>query len=130
MHRTVTILNLQVVILVFNFRKEKSYSEETMEKVCDGCKSRRSDLTDKELALFGAASNGHQNCMEVLLNAGADVNAIEHQYNTVLAVASAKGNPECVKLLLKAGADVNGSGEWLDYRALMAASGSGQAECM
>ena len=101
-----------------------------MEKVCDGCKTRRSDLTDKELALFGAASNGHQKCMEVLLNAGADVNAIEHQYNTVLAVASAKGNPECVKLLLKAGADVNGSGEWLDYRALMAASGSGQAECM
>ena len=130
LHRTATTLNLQVVILVFNFRIEYSYSEETMEKVCDGCKSRRSDLADKELALFGAASNGHQNCLEVLLNAGADVNAIEDRYNTVLAVASAKGNPECVKLLLKAGADVNGSGEWLDYRALMGASGSGQAECM
>ena len=49
-----------------------------MEAVCDWCKTRRSDLTGKELALFGAASKGHQNCMKVLLNAGANVNAIEY----------------------------------------------------
>ena len=101
-----------------------------MEKVCDSCKTRRSDLKEKESALFEAASNGHQNCMEILLNAGADVSAVEYEYNTALAVASSKGRTECIKLLLNAGADVNGSGRHGDYRALMAASASGQAECV
>ena len=72
-----------------------------------------------------AAINGHVECLQALLNAGADVNYVNSKNeNTALALAAANGKDQCVELLIKAGADVNNA----DYKgntALMLASGHG-----
>ena len=59
--------------------------------------------------LFLAASNGHVNCMVLLLAAGALVNAKvgKRKHCTPLLIASVKGHHVAVKLLARAGADVN-----------------------
>ena len=45
--------------------------------------------------------------MEILINAGADVNGYDRHGNTPLSAATEKGHAQCVKLLIEAGADVN-----------------------
>ncbi len=80
-------------------------------------------------ALIEAAKNGHSECVEVLLKAGADVN---HPYGcdwTALIEAARKGHTECVDLLLKSGANVN----WADQAgstALIEASRGGHTGCV
>ncbi len=59
----------------------------------------------KDTPLMRAVRQGHENCVDLLLEAGADVNA---GYRCPpLALAAMKGGKDCVDLLLKAGADVN-----------------------
>ena len=54
-----------------------------------------------------AISYGHAEIVNVLLNAGANVNAKNNIGYTALEVAIRKGHTEIVNALLKAGADVN-----------------------
>ena len=61
---------------------------------------------DKNSALANAASEGHEECIRSLVEAGADVNT-KLGNCTVLFVVSWSGLHESVELLLKAGADVN-----------------------
>ena len=59
-----------------------------------------------------AAEEGHTGAVELLLNAGADVNARTFlEKRTPLHRAAMFGNPAAVDLLLKAGADVDLSPE-------------------
>lgn len=57
-------------------------------------------------ALILAAQHGHAGCVEVLLAAGAKVDAIDRKEKTALICASQEGHLDCVKILLAAGADI------------------------
>lgn len=52
-----------------------------------------------------SAANGHDKCVQILIDHGADVNAKDRFDVTALHMASEKGNYLCVKALLDASAD-------------------------
>ena len=57
-------------------------------------------------ALHEAAYSGYPNIVQMLIDAGADLNVAESEYGyTPIATAAFKGHPDVVKLLLDAGAD-------------------------
>lgn len=58
--------------------------------------------------LFLAAKGGYAAVLEVLIGAGADVNASNSTGSTPLMLAAASGNTDAVNLLLDRGANVNG----------------------
>jgi ankyrin repeat protein len=55
--------------------------------------------------LHSAAAAGQREVCEVLLDAGADVNAVQHGGYTALLEARQNGNEELARLLLERGAD-------------------------
>ncbi|XP_053719121.1 ankyrin repeat and SOCS box protein 3-like isoform X1 [Synchiropus splendidus] len=57
--------------------------------------------------LFVAAQYGRQECLEILIKSGADVNAQAADLATPLMIASQEGHSACVDLLLDQGADPN-----------------------
>ncbi|KAF3165410.1 hypothetical protein TWF788_000761 [Orbilia oligospora] len=76
-------------------------------------------------ALNTAVSNLDCEMIKVLLNNGADINAINQDHGTALYVAArmAQANPDVIKLLLNFGAEINAQGGEHGY-ALSAAVGS------
>ncbi|WP_133134896.1 ankyrin repeat domain-containing protein [Legionella nautarum] len=62
---------------------------------------------ETNLALIYATDKGHFDIIEVLLNHGAELNAIECPRGTALMIAVANGHYDMVDFLLKKGADVN-----------------------
>jgi ankyrin repeat protein len=58
-------------------------------------------------ALHNAAAQGHERIALQLLDAGADVNALDWQGNTPLTLAAFAAQPKLVKLLLSRNADPN-----------------------
>ena len=60
-------------------------------------------------ALIQAVGLGSIECVNLLIEAGVDVNASHEDYSskTALLVAATKGSSNCIELLLKSGADVN-----------------------
>lgn len=56
-----------------------------------------------------AAANGHQDCITLLIEAGADVNATDEYGGTPLHLSSEKGFTDCISVLVAAGAHVNAS---------------------
>ena len=65
------------------------------------------DWFDFEEKLIGTAVLGCDNCLALLIRAGADVNEVDVINCTALMKASKYGHLGCVSLLLEAGADVN-----------------------
>ena len=59
------------------------------------------------VSIFRAASDGNVTAVQNLLNAGADMNAREHEGETPLMYAAVAGKNEVVKLLLDRGAAIN-----------------------
>ena len=57
--------------------------------------------------LTAASSEGHTECVKLLVDSKADVNAKDKDSTTSLMAASARGHFEVVELILAAGADVN-----------------------
>ncbi|XP_038592038.1 ankyrin repeat and SOCS box protein 3 isoform X2 [Micropterus salmoides] len=57
--------------------------------------------------LFVAAQYGQQQCLEILVNAGANVNTQAADLATPLLIASQEGHQACVDFLLDHGADPN-----------------------
>ena len=107
-----------------------------MRGLCKQCKIsprmwawKGSCVTRPEGILSNAADEGHPNCIEISLRAGANVNRLFDVYNygTALMTTSQKGYLQCVKLLLKEGANVN---EWNSsgHTALIFAARNGHAE--
>ncbi|XP_068585382.1 ankyrin repeat and SOCS box protein 3 isoform X2 [Cebidichthys violaceus] len=72
-------------------------------------------LDDHKISpLFVAAQYGQQECLEILVNAGANVNTQAADLATPLLIASQEGHQACVDFLLDHGADPNRacSHEW------------------
>ena len=64
-----------------------------------------------EEPLICAAETGHESCVEIFLDKGADVKTDITDCFTALISASQNGHIICMKLLINAGADVNQSYE-------------------
>ncbi|CAJ1081359.1 ankyrin repeat and SOCS box protein 3 isoform X5 [Xyrichtys novacula] len=65
-------------------------------------------LDDHKISpLFVAAQYGQQECLEILVNAGANVNTQAADLATPLLIASQEGHRACVDFLLDHGADPN-----------------------
>ncbi len=82
-----------------------------------------------DMALIEACILGQDRCAKVLLEAGADVNARLSDFSTALIQASSRGYIGCLTVLLQAGADVNikaTSGR----TALTEASQAGYVDCV
>ncbi|KAJ8365242.1 hypothetical protein SKAU_G00140730 [Synaphobranchus kaupii] len=57
--------------------------------------------------LFVAAQYGQRRCLEILADAGANVNCQSHDLATPMLIASQEGHLDCVEALLDRGADPN-----------------------
>jgi ankyrin repeat protein len=82
--------------------------------------------------LIRAAQQGHEQCVDILIEAGADVNyARGKDGSTALIMASQKGHHEVVRSLVRAGADVNlaKTDEYADSPLIMAAH-QGHVQCV
>ena len=80
-------------------------------------------------ALFISALNGQEDCIRVLLDAGADVN-VKDLFNgdTALIKSTLVRNVGCVSLLLQAGVDVNAQNEFGTTALMLAAENKDSKE--
>ncbi|KAF9115381.1 phosphate system positive regulatory protein pho81 [Mortierella sp. AM989] len=71
----------------------------------------RLDQEDKYMCwtpLFYAVSEGHVECVKILLEAGCNVNVIDELGKTPIYYAASEGHADCVELLVEAGGRVDG----------------------
>ena len=80
-------------------------------------------------ALVYSAKKGHIDCLRVLLDAGADVNAKNEDGNTSLIYSAKKGHTDCLSALLDAGADVNAKDK-NGVTSLMYSARNGHSDCL
>eukprot|EP01036_Dinobryon_divergens_P029330 gene29330-38409_t len=92
-----------------------------------GANVNQEDDTDESTALHAASSSGHAEVVDILLKAGAKVDAEDKERNTPLHNAAANGRADVASLLLKAKADVNGD-YWSVRTPLMQAARHGRPE--
>lgn len=85
--------------------------------------------TETTSPLLWAAREGHEGCAQALVDYGADVDEVDEDGDSALAVLASKGYAEGVKLLLRLGADPLKKGP-SGYTALHAASRFGEFECV
>ena len=117
--------------------------EKTTGNICENCKKEGTLRPPRQLwgcyesghgvmvSFEIAAADGHVECLQELLNAGADVNYTNKENGyTPLMWAARYGKDGCVELLIKAGIDVN-IVESHSANALMLASGyAGNIKCV
>ena len=68
---------------------------------------RRLSIKCPNAPLYVAAKKGHQECVQLLLEAGADKEYKDKAGMTALHVAAAHGRVKCIRRLVEGGADVN-----------------------
>ncbi|KAI1313852.1 phosphate system positive regulatory protein pho81 [Mortierella claussenii] len=71
----------------------------------------RLDQEDKYMCwtpLFYAASEGHAECVKILLEAGCNVSVVDELGKTPIYYAASEGHADCVELLVEAGGKVDG----------------------
>jgi len=64
-------------------------------------------IEEKNKILINAAANGRKDIVELLVKAGADVNAKDKHERSALMISVWNDRKDIIKLLLNAGADVN-----------------------
>ncbi|KAI8363658.1 hypothetical protein B0O80DRAFT_434224 [Mortierella sp. GBAus27b] len=71
----------------------------------------RVDQEDKYMCwtpLFYAASEGHVECVNILLEAGCNINVLDEHGQTPIYYAASEGHADCVELLVQAGGKAEG----------------------
>ena len=79
-----------------------------MNGVCSLCRPKKwllEELKEPYPALIRAVANNHLQCVRLIIQKGANVNAVGDK--TALITAVAQGNQSCVEYLIKSGASVN-----------------------
>ncbi|KAM6203028.1 cortactin-binding protein 2 isoform 2-T2 [Rhynchocyon petersi] len=84
---------------------------------------------DGHSALYSAAKNGHTDCVRLLLNAEAPVNAADRNGFTPLCAAAAQGHVKCVELLIAYHANINHAADG-GQTPLFLACKNGNKECI
>ncbi|XP_023381374.1 cortactin-binding protein 2 [Pteropus vampyrus] len=84
---------------------------------------------DGHSALYSAAKNGHTDCVRLLLNAEAQVDAADKNGFTPLCAAAAQGHFKCVELLITYDANINHAADG-GQTPLYLACKSGNKECI
>ena len=90
----------------------------------------------QKTALIHAAENGNNECVELLINSGAEVDKTDTSARTPLMAAAENGHDGVVELLIKAEADVNleqqDEDEHIDtgFTAVMFAEKNGHKSCV
>ncbi|XP_036102572.1 cortactin-binding protein 2 [Molossus molossus] len=84
---------------------------------------------DGHSALYSAAKNGHTDCVGLLLNTEAQVNAADKNGFTPLCVAAAQGHFKCVELLIAYNANINHAADG-GQTPLYLACKNGNKECI
>jgi ankyrin repeat protein len=81
-------------------------------------------------ALAAAAYRGKKGVIELLLESGADVNALLQvgDYGSALAAAAYRGKNRVIELLLESGADVNALLQAGDYGSALGAAMAGDTD--
>merc|ERR1719281_472399 len=78
-----------------------------------------------------ASQNGHTECVQALLEKGANANQINEQNGTFpLLLAAQDGHTECVQTLLEKGANANQINEQDGIFPLLQAAQNGHTECV
>ncbi|XP_043944658.1 cortactin-binding protein 2 isoform X2 [Protopterus annectens] len=80
-------------------------------------------------ALYSAAKNGHTDCVELLLSAGAHVDVTDKNGLTPLSISAAHGHFRCLELLIDHNAEVNHPASG-GQTPLYFACASGNNECV
>ena len=80
--------------------------------------------------LMEAIKTGHADCVELLLDAGADVNNRDFEGYLPLIRATIEGNVQSVAAIINAGADVNTTSRPGGYTSLMHAAKKGHYLCI
>ncbi|HKO89528.1 MAG TPA: ankyrin repeat domain-containing protein [Polyangiaceae bacterium] len=89
--------------------------------------ARLSDLEYRPAAIHLAAKEDHADCLEALLDAGADIDQLEGSASTPLMYAAYYDGPSAARFLIAAGADLNARDEE-DLTALALAQDAGNQE--
>ncbi|XP_070368487.1 cortactin-binding protein 2 isoform X4 [Equus asinus] len=84
---------------------------------------------DGHSALYSAAKNGHTDCVRLLLNAEAQVDAADKNGFTPLCAAAAQGHFKCVQLLIAYDANINHAADG-GQTPLYLACKNGNKECI
>ena len=91
-----------------------------------GANPNAKDSEIEATALLRASSRGHRDCVQLLCERGADVNAKDKEGMTALHRAVVRGNIAVVQLLWKQGANIEANEDRFGNTALINAAGSGK----
>ena len=123
--------------LIFFDSAKNGRTDEMLELLDEGANIEFQDMSSKSpggtgrrdgyTALMWATENGHADCVRLLIDAGANIDATSEMGETALVQAAAEGRTDCVRMLIDAGARMDAMDEVM-YPALIAAATNGRTE--
>lgn len=86
-------------------------------------------LSPLHWAVAAGKVQGRKECVQILLDAGADIEAMNNAGNTALHYAAATSKSECVRILIENGANVEAKSLNSGFTALHYATQRGDVDC-
>jgi ankyrin repeat protein len=108
---------------------KNGHANDMLEVLVEGVNMEFTDMDDGDSALIWASLNGHIDCVRLLVEFGANMDAKNIYGYTALIRAAQKGHADCVRLLIESGANTNAKGQF-GFTALIVAAARGHMDCM